>query len=263
MSHMDILTLSIFQSIARDEAPEARLNWLDMAAERASTEGANVLICPELSLSGHAVGKALGEIAQTILGEFSERVAEIALLHDLAIVYGYPEQVGERIYNSTAFVTPEGKILGHHRKSFLPKGPEQDLFSVDDTISVFDYAGWRISLLVGYDIEFPEIARQAALAGADLLIVPAALETEYRFVAETLMPARAWENGVFLACANWAGQRASGDFLGLSSVIGPDGVQDAIAGTRQEILVATIDKTRVKAARERLPYLKERRPFDR
>jgi predicted amidohydrolase len=259
---MTQLTVSIFQSAARDETPVSRLNWLDMAANRASGEGSDLLICPELSLTGYGAITHHPDRAEAVLGEYSERVGEIATLHDIAIVYGYAEKASGALYNSAAFITSGGKMLGHHRKNHIPPGFEADIFTAGNQLRLFEYAGWKIALLICYDIEFPEAARQAALLGAELLIVPTALGAQWAFVADKMVPTRAWENGVYLAYANWAGQEDSKPYLGGSRIIGPDGAEVAIAGATERVLTATINKAQVYAARTRLPYLLDRRKYD-
>lgn len=259
---MYTISVSIFQSIARDETPAARLNWLEMAADRAASEGSRLLICPELYLSGYLAGDKLRERAQPVQGEYAERVGEIALLHDIAIAYTYPEIHSGALYNSASVVSPEGDMIGHHRKNNLPGEYEPRHFTADHNITVFDYAGWKMAILICYDIEFPEAARQAALLGAEFLIVPTALASKWSFVADTLIPARAWENGVFLAYANFAGQEGDINYLGGSRIVGPDGITDALAGPREEVLTASVDKARVMAARDRLNYLGDRKPYD-
>ncbi|NOX38956.1 MAG: carbon-nitrogen hydrolase family protein [Alphaproteobacteria bacterium] len=258
---MSDFCVSIFQQTARDDPPAAKLNWLDMAANRASGQGANLLICPALSLSGHHVGDMLRERAEPVLGEYSERVGEIASLHEIAIVFGYPEVADGALFNACAFIQPNGKMLSHHRKNHVPPGFEAEYFSPDSHVRVFDYAGWRMALLIGYDIEFPEAARQAALQGAEFLIVPTALSSKWKFIAETLVPARAFENGVFLAYANWAGRKDGADYLGGSRIVGPDGVCDAEAGASETILMATLEKSRLENTRARQPYLQDRQRY--
>ena len=169
---MDRITLSIFQANARDEKPAARLNWLDMAAERAAEEGSNILICPELYLSCYLAGEKLQSRAQPMEGEYAERISEIASLHRISIAYSYPESHGNQLFNSAGFVNAEGRLIGHHRKNHIPGDYEPKWFKPMPGISVFEYLGWKIAMLICYDIEFPETVRQAALMGAELLIVP-------------------------------------------------------------------------------------------
>jgi len=259
---MNRLIVSIFQSFARDQTPEAKLNWLDMAADRAAGNGSTLLICPELYLSGYLAGDLLADRAHPIDGEYAERVGEIAQLHSIAIAYTYPESHSGALYNSAGFVSSDGALIGHHRKNHIPGTYEPRYFTADHGITVFDYAGWKIAILICYDIEFPEAARQAALLGAEFLIVPTALGAQWSFVAEKLVPTRAWENGVYLAYANWAGSEGDITYLGGSRIIGPDGIDEAVAGPREEILMATLDKSRVSAARARLNYLGDRTSYE-
>jgi predicted amidohydrolase len=260
---MSSLSISVFQANARDESPEARLNWLDMAAERAADGGSRVLICPELYLSGYLSGEKLQGRARPMQGEYAERVGEIALLHNIAIAYTYPESHGNILFNSAGFVTPDGTLIAHHRKNHLPSDYEKKWFTPDHNIAVFDYAGWKMALLICYDIEFAETARQASLAGAELLIVPTALSADWPFVAEKMIPVRAFENGTYLAYANFAGREKDLTYLGGSRIIGPDGAEEAVAGKGEQIIMATLEKSRIEAARTRLPYLADRQSYDR
>ena len=73
-----------------------------------------------------------------------------------------------------------------------------------------------------------------------------------------MIPTRAYENGVFLAYANSAGTERGMDYLGQSVIAAPDGVELARAGPGPELLFSDLDRARVKAARDRLPYLADR-----
>jgi predicted amidohydrolase len=256
---MSNISITLFQCAARDETPEARLNWLDMAADRAAGDGSRILIVPELYMSGYYVGDRLHERARPMRGEYAERVAEIASLHGIGIVYSYPEVHAGALYNSAGFIAPDGTLIAHHRKNHVaPGGYEARYFTRDSHVQVFDFEGWRCAILICYDIEFPEAARHAALQGAELLIVPTALGKEWPFVAEKMVPVRAFENGVFVAYANYAGVEGDLAYLGSSRVVGPDGALVAQAGGREELLGAVLDKSAIAAARARIPYLNDR-----
>ncbi|NOX74867.1 MAG: carbon-nitrogen hydrolase family protein [Alphaproteobacteria bacterium] len=259
---MDNLVIAIFQATAREEKPEYRLNWLDLAAERASGLGAQILICPELSLSGYRVADKLEKRAISVLGEYAQRVSEIATLHEIAIVYGYPEKADGVLYNTAAFVTAEGKMLGHHRKNHLPPGFERDMFARGKRLRVFTYLGWKIAMLIGYDLEFPEAARQAAMAGAELLIVPTVLDDGLTFVADKIVPVRALENGIYLAQANWSGQEHGVAYRGGSRIVAPDGEVICEAADTEIIIRAELQKSRLAETRDVMPYLQDRRKYD-
>ena len=144
--------------------------------------------------------------------------------------------------------------LSRHRKLILPPGFESDYFSIGRHIDVFDYCGLRIATLICYDAEFPELARHAALRGADIILVPTALAQQWGWVANQMIPTRGFENGVFLAYANHAGTENGLSYLGASFIAAPDGEILARAGATAEVITAKIAKSRVKDARNRLPY---------
>ena len=85
-------------------------------------------------------------------------------------------------------------------------------------------------MLICYDVEFPETLRLLALAGADLVCGADGADGALRLVARTLVPARAYENQVFLAYANRCGREGELVYLGHSCIVGPDGTELARAG---------------------------------
>jgi predicted amidohydrolase len=88
-----------------------------------------------------------------------------------------------------------------------------------------------------------------------LLIVPTALNVSWPVVADKVMPARAFENGVWLAYVNHAGCENGISYYGHSCILTPTGQDAARAGGSEEILTAQIDAGAVNAAQKRLPYL--------
>ncbi len=102
--------------------------------------------------------------------------------------------------------------------------------------------------------------RALALAGADLVAVPTALMRPYEVVARTVVPARAYENQVYVAYANRSGREAELAYCGESCVVGPDGVDLARAGSGDELLLAEIDPARLASSRADNTHLGDRRP---
>lgn len=122
-----------------------------------------------------------------------------------------------------------------------------------------DLDGLRVGVLVCYDVEFPEAVRALALAGAQLVAVPTALMEPSAWIAETLVPARAAENQVFVAYCNRVGTERTLTYVGRSCVAGPAG-EVVAAGTEEQLLVADVDPAAIERARTRHDYLRERRP---
>ncbi len=264
---MEPLSISVFQSVLRDESVAARLSWLDMAAERAARDGARLLVCPELSLSGPQGHVRAGDLARPRDGEHDERIAEIAYLHGIWLASGYPEAVGHRVYNTAVLVSPAGKVVGRHRKNHLIDPQGSNPLAAGTGVTVFDLEGWKVAMLIGHDILFPDLAAQAVRAGAEILILLSAVTEHDSFVPRILAPARAVENGVFVLCANWAaasggeggGQGLQGAMCGLSRVIAPDGTVLARAGNEETILSARLAHESVESARAWLAAIRDYR----
>jgi predicted amidohydrolase len=237
------------------------LDVLEEAAERAAGQGARLLVTSEMFLTGYALGGRLPELAEAAGGAAGQRVAEIAARHRIGIVYGGPERAGRAVFNTARLVGPGGEPLAAYRKTHLFGAYERGAFTPgEEPVVQAELDGVRIGLLICYDVEFPEAVRAHALAGTELLAVPTALMRPYEFVPLTLVPARAYENGLHIAYVNRCGPEGEWDFVGLSCLAGPDGVVRARAGGGAELLVADADPVVLRAARAETPYLTDRRP---
>jgi predicted amidohydrolase len=256
------LRLAVYQYAARDETPAQRLERLDGELIGAKEAPFDLVVCPELFISGYNVGTKLADLSQPQQGSFAQAAAGIARKHQTALVYGYPETAGGRRFNSALVIDKGGRPLANHRKLRIPNGFERDWFAEGGSYTMLDIAGFRVGLLVCYDVEFPEAVRACALAGAEFVIVPTALRAEWGVVARQLVPVRAFENGVYLAYANYCGQENGFVYLGESCIIGPAGSEIARAGADEILLAAVLKREEIARARATLPYLEHRRDLD-
>ena len=255
------MQLGIFQSAGGGLELDEKLARLRQAIERAETESGDKLdlvVCPELFASGYNVGEALNERGDAETGATYEAFAELASELGTAIVYGYPERVGDRLFNAAAFVSASGELLANHRKRLNSPGSfEEDYFAPGESTTQIEFNGLQVAMLICYEVEFPEAVRQAASNGAELVLVPTALVDQWGVVADCVVPARAFENGVWVAYANHAGHENGFDYLGHSKIVAPDGRIEADAGASENLITATVDPARVEAAQKRLPYLRD------
>lgn len=258
----DQLCLALLQCPYAASTTEA-LARLDASAARAATQGVDLLVCPEMSLTGYLLGAdRVQTLAETAQGPLAQAVAAIAQRHGLAIVYGYPERHpdGARPFNAVQCIGPQGHALGHYRKTHLYGEADQRQFSPGPQASqIFEWHGWRLGLLVCFDVEFPETVRLLALQGVDLVLVPTANMEGFDEVPRLLVPARACENRVFVAYANACGSEAGTAFGGLSTVCGPGGEVVGQAGRDADWLQVTLQRSALATARahSQLPH---RRP---
>jgi predicted amidohydrolase len=221
----------------------------------------DLVICPELFLSGYNVGDGIRQLAEPEGGPFSQMAATLAKKHGTAVIYGYPEAAGAVIYNAATCIDRDGRTIARHRKLRLPNAYEKSYFATGDAYTLFQLHGWNIAILVCYDVEFPEAVRGCAARGAQLVVAPTALKKEWSFVARSMIPTRAFENRLFVAYANYCGREGSFEYLGESCFAGPDG--NVVAGGATEELVATtLDAADIARARKSLDYLDDRKGLD-
>lgn len=255
---MESLNIAVAQSPADLVGPLARLEWLGECLIRLDGHDVDLLLLPELFLTGYNIGDQVTDWAEPIDGPSAKKIAALACRHKIAIHYGFAEREEDRIYNAAACFDRNGGLLACHRKLLLPPGFEGDHFCPGDAYTLFEIGGFKAATLICYDAEFPETFRTVASAGAELVLVPTALGAQWGVVAHTVIPARAFENGLFVCYANSCGTENGMSYFGGSCLIAPNGDELARARAGEEILQAKIEKCAVQAARTRLPYLIDR-----
>jgi predicted amidohydrolase len=173
-----------------------------------------------------------------------------------------------RRFNRAYLISPKGKVLLEHSKCHLfdvtfkeLKTRESAVFDAGDDLKIVKTELGTIGILICYDIRFPETARKLALAGAEILLVPAAFNNVTGPAHwDVIFRARAIENQVFTAAASPArDMKASYKAYGHSMIIDPWGSVLSKAGIHEKIIYADLNPDRLSDIRGRLPLLKHRR----
>ncbi len=163
----------------------------------------------------------------------------------VGILYGYPEKVnktaqGSIYYNSAQLINNSGQSILNHRKVHLwiDHGWEKVFTPAERFSEVVDFCGFKIGVLICFDVEFPESVRTLVLGGgANLILVPTAVcDNSMRQLCRYIIPARAYENKVSVAYVNNAGY----EFDGCSVCCGEDGDAIVAAGEGEEFLLANV-----------------------
>ena len=158
-------------------------------------------------------------------------------------------------------IDAHGKSLCNYRKTHLFGELDHSMFSKGpDSFPVIELNGWKLGLLICYDLEFPENTRRLALAGAELIVVPTANMAPYDFIADVTVRCRAFENQCYVAYANYCGHEGDIRYCGQSSVAAPNGKQIALAEHEPTLLVATLHRQQLADAKTGNVYLADRRP---
>jgi 5-aminopentanamidase len=257
------MRIALWQTAGFPADVAANLAALERTAQAAAAAGAELLLCPECWLCGYNIGAAVVDLAEPHDGPSAQRVSSIARANGIAIAYGYAElDVANRwVHNAVQVFGPDGEPLSGYRKTHLFGPAERAEYRAGDCFEPpFALGGFKIGLLICYDIEYPEAVRVLALMGAELLLVPTALTDEYAAVPQFIVPARSVENQIYIAYCNRAGTENGMRFLGGSCLTGVDGRALAAAGAGEALIVGQISRRVQQAAAVAYPYRADRRP---
>jgi predicted amidohydrolase len=238
---------------------------------QAKTQGADLVIFPELSLTGYTLRDRVYELAETIPGcsiGILEKIAKRARVH---LVVGMPElseKTQATIYNTAVLIGPNGSI-GKYRKMYLPTHSvfeEKRYFRLGYQTAAIDTELGIIGLTICYDVFFPEVSRLTRLKGSKLIVCISASPAVRRAFFETLTAARAIENTAFLAYVNLVGVENGLQFWGGSRLIGPNGKNIVKAKYDEEdLVVGEVDYADINPVETFVPTLRDLRPefFDK
>ena len=233
-------------------------------AGRAADAGADLLAFPESLMTPFELTREqFIAAAEPLDGPFGREVAAIARERGLWMLYCANElnPSGGAPFNSAVLVDDAGERRAVYRKVHLfdvGDYRESEKMSAGDRIfEPVQTPFCRLGLGICYDLRFPELARKQALAGAQLLLYPAAWVAGPRKVEQwqTLLKARAIENGVYVAGLCRVGDIYSGHSL----VAGPTGEVIATAGSEEQLICCEIDPDAVAATQAAVPVLAHRR----
>jgi N-carbamoylputrescine amidase len=245
--------------------------------EEAADRGAKVVCTQELFRSTYFCQEEDSRhfaLAEPVPGPTTDALAAFAKRRGVVVVGSVFEKRTAGLYHNTAVVIDaDGRRVGLYRKMHVPEDPrfyEKFYFAPGDLgFPAFDTAVGRIAVLVCWDQWYPEAARLASLAGAQILFYPTAIgvwtgealmRDAHREAWRTIQRAHAVANGVFVAVPNRVGQEGELVFWGSSFVARPFGALLAEASdAREEVLVADCDLAEVERARNGWPFLRDRR----
>jgi predicted amidohydrolase len=229
---------------------------------RAKSEDVNLVVFPELSVTGYLCYDSFYRLAEPIPGPFTSKIGGLLSGSKVHVVFGMPETCSDvegALHNSVVLMGGKRGLIGKYRKWFLPGHSvfdEKRYFTPGSRAEVFSTCLGDIGLGICYDVYFPELSRLYAVKGADILIYPTASPAARKDYFEVLTKARAIENGVFVILCNLAGMEESLLFWGGSQVISPNGTVVAKAKYDEEDCIVTeLDLTEVRRSRPFLPML--------
>ena len=260
------IKIALAQISCKRADKKENLKKIENFVEKAKNQSADLVVFPELSLTGYVVRDQIYELAETIPGPSTQVIEKIAEKTQTYIVFGMPElseKTQATIYNTAVLVGPKGYI-GKYRKMYLPTHSvfeEKRYFRPGYQAAAFDTEIGKIGLIICYDIFFPEVSRLTRLKGAQLIVCISASPAVRKTFFEILTAARAIENTAFLAYVNLVGIENGLQFWGGSRLIAPNGKVLAKAKYDEEDLVmCDVNYNDIKPIETFVPTLKDLRP---
>jgi len=261
------LRLALVQPDVRLGDLEHNLARAGELVRRARAAGADLVVLPELALSGYRVGDAADDLS---LARDDERLAAlVAEAGDAAIVVGFAERTRLHVYNAAAYFEA-GTLVHLHRKLYLPTYgiyEERKHFSPGGSLRAFDARLGRPAMLVCNDAWQLPLPFLAVQDGAEILLVPAAsaaasypgsLDTRSYWRDITRFYGRMLES--YVVFVNRVGREEGLEFWGGSHVVDPCGEVVAAAADHEEtVLVCDVDLAAVGARRRAVPLVREAR----
>ena len=231
------MRLALYQGVSPAGDASAALAAVESTLSAAAAIGARMALFPEAFLPGYGVETLE---SQPLDGPWCQALRGMARQTGVGLTIGLAERDGNTAYNSALAIGPDGDTLACYRKIQLWGPRENALYAPGNDYVTFPFEGRRIGLLICYDIEFPEHTRALVRQGADLILVPTANPRPYQNVSHYAVTARAMENAVTVAYANYCGTEGAISYSGASVIAGPEGDALALAGTRPALLIADI-----------------------
>ncbi|MBO9522493.1 MAG: hypothetical protein J7518_13220 [Nocardioidaceae bacterium] len=253
--------------------PESNRATTEDWIRRAARAGARLVVLPEACVSGYVFddrAEALRYAEEVPDGPSVTLWSALCRELDLYVVAGIVERRGEQVFNAAVLVGPEG-WLGTFHKAHL-WNDEKELFDPNtEGFPVVETELGRIGIGICYDAWFPETFRTAALAGADLLALPAnwvpvpGQPETVPTMAAMLCMTGAHSNHFYVAGISRTGIERGQPFIGRSLIVGPDGwpLAGPVSGESEELLLAEVDLVGTREQRWGNPFnqpVLDRRP---
>lgn len=245
---------------------DANLEIVADFVARAQRDGVDVLVFPELALSGYNVGPRFHEAALQARSPQAQRLRELS--REVALVIGLIEETEDHEFYNSALFLSRGFVRHVHRKIYLPtyrRFDERRYFGSGTLLEAFDTQWSRMAMLVCGDAWHLSLPYLAAHDGADILLVVAA--SSRQGLTPRISSEESWIRmnrsyaltlSSFVIFSNRAGREGELDFWGGSHVVGPDGnLLGKAAVDKPDLLACDLDLSVLRQQRMILPFRRD------
>lgn len=251
----DTTAVGVVQMIAVPGDFDSNLSTARRHVTQLASQGASLVVLPELFATGYDLGMDLLSAATKADSHIAE-LTDWARQLDIVLATALLTRTDDDHVMDVAMVIGSEGVLASSSKRFL-WGEERRAFSHrTEPGALAKTRIGTVGVAICYEAGFPEIVRDLALRGADIIAIPAAFGHRRLYAWELLTRSRALENGCFVAAAGLTGENnRGGSFAAHSRIVSPTG--DVLAGLEREegVAMATLDLGDIDRSRAEIPYL--------
>ena len=236
----------------------------------AAAQGAQIIGLQELATGPYFCQNESDEwfdLAESVPdGPTTSEMTALAAELEVALVVPLFEEDDNFFYNTAVVIDADGTFLGRYRKTHIPYAKtyrEKYYFKPGNTgFPVFSTRFAKIGVYICYDRHFPEGARALGKNGAEIVFIPSATGGRSKQYWHIEQRGHAIANGYFVATSNRVGKESTGpnEFYGHSYFCDPYGRILSEAGEEEEVLIADIDLSSLRATHVDMPFWRDRRP---
>ena len=246
----------------------AALSWEDKAANlsmfekkiNSIEEKTEIVVLPEMFSTGFSMNPE--KLAETMDGETVQWMKRVSAENNIILTGSVIIEEGENYFNRLIWMLPNGQHGHYDKRHRFAFAGEDEKYTAGTKRLIASVNGWKINLLVCYDLRFPVWSRQSPGASGEPeydLIIYVANWPERRSIAwKTLLVARAIENQCYVVGVNRVGNDGNNIYhSGDSMVVDPLGEILYYKKDEEEIATITLDKTHLQTVREKFPFWKD------
>ena len=260
---MSTLTISTIQTNLLWEEKQANLRLLE---EKINTlqEKTEIVVLPEMFSTGFSMNAE--QLAETMDGETINWMKRISSEHRIILTGSIMISEDDKYFNRLIWMLPNGEYGYYDKRHLFAFGEEDQHYSAGNKRLIASVKGWKINLLICYDLRFPVWARQQTKEDGqefDVLIYVANWPERRSHAWKTLLCARAIENQCYVVGVNRVGSDANNIYYsGNSLVIDPLGQVLYHMADEEDVNTITLSKEKLDEVRERFPFWKDADGFN-
>jgi omega-amidase len=258
---MSTLTITTIQTILHWENKTANLQMLEEKINSIK-EKTEIVVLPEMFSTGFSMKPE--QLGETMEGETVQWMKRIAASKKIILTGSVIIEEGGNYYNRLIWMLPNGQYGVYDKRHRFAFAGEDEHYTAGNKRLIASVKGWKINLLVCYDLRFPVWARQQQTEGMeyDVLIYVANWPERRSHAWKTLLQARAIENQSYVVGVNRVGDDGNNiHYSGDSMIVDPLGEVLYQKKDEEDIFTITLEKSHLDAVREKFPFWKDADSF--